>query len=54
MPSARRHWRPAPTPAVEAGKTLVQIVASTPDDETNDIYATLLSVHHVCAEAAST
>ncbi|HEU5135562.1 MAG TPA: phospholipase D-like domain-containing protein [Steroidobacteraceae bacterium] len=31
-------------PAVEAGNTLVQIVASTPDDETNEIYATLLSV----------
>jgi len=30
--------------AVEAGNTLVQIVASSPDDETNDIYATLLSV----------
>jgi cardiolipin synthase len=35
---------PAAAPAVEAGSTLVQIVASTPDDETNDIYATLLSV----------
>ena len=35
---------PEPAPAVEAGGTLVQIVASTPDDETNDIYATLLSV----------
>lgn len=31
-------------PAVEAGSLIVQIVASTPDDETNDIYATLLSV----------
>lgn len=31
-------------PAVESGNTLVQIVASSPDDETNDIYATLLSV----------
>jgi cardiolipin synthase len=30
--------------AVESGDTLVQIVASSPDDETNDIYATLLSV----------
>ncbi|HEV7608865.1 MAG TPA: phospholipase D-like domain-containing protein [Steroidobacteraceae bacterium] len=30
--------------AVSAGSTLVQIVASTPRDETNDIYATLLSV----------
>jgi cardiolipin synthase len=27
-----------------AGDTLVQIVASTPDDEVNEIYATLLSV----------
>jgi cardiolipin synthase len=35
---------PAAVPAVEAANTLVQIVASTPDDETNDIYATLLSV----------
>ena len=35
---------PPPVPAVESGSTLVQIVASTPDDETNDIYATLLSV----------
>jgi cardiolipin synthase len=35
---------PGAAPAVEAGNTLVQIVASTPDDETNDIYATLLSV----------
>jgi len=35
---------PAAAPAVEVGNTLVQIVASTPDDETNDIYATLLSV----------
>jgi cardiolipin synthase len=35
---------PAAAPAVEVGSTLVQIVASTPDDETNDIYATLLSV----------
>ena len=34
----------AAAPAVESGKTLVQIVASSPDDETNDIYATLLSV----------
>jgi cardiolipin synthase len=31
-------------PPTEAGNTLVQIVASTPDDDTNDIYATLLSV----------
>jgi cardiolipin synthase len=31
-------------PAVEVGSTLVQIVASTPDDDTNDIYAMLLSV----------
>jgi cardiolipin synthase len=30
--------------AVAAGNTLVQVVASTPDDETNVIYATLLSV----------
>jgi cardiolipin synthase len=30
--------------AVKAGETLVQIVPSTPDDETNEIYATLLSV----------
>jgi cardiolipin synthase len=30
--------------AVRAGDTIVQIVASTPDDETNDVYATLLSV----------
>lgn len=30
--------------AVKAGDTLLQIVASTPDDETNVIYATLLSV----------
>jgi len=30
--------------AVKGGNTLVQIVASTPDDATNDIYATLLSV----------
>ncbi|MEJ0084167.1 MAG: phospholipase D-like domain-containing protein [Pseudomonadota bacterium] len=30
--------------AVKGGDTIVQIVASTPDDETNDIYATLLSV----------
>jgi cardiolipin synthase len=30
--------------AVEAGNKIVQIVASTPDDETNDIYVTLLSV----------
>ena len=35
---------PLAAPAVEAGNTLVQIVASSPDDETNDIYATLLSV----------
>ncbi len=35
---------PPETPAVEAGNTLVQIIASTPDDETNDIYATMLSV----------
>jgi cardiolipin synthase len=35
---------PAAAPAVEFGSTLVQIVPSTPDDETNDIYATLLSV----------
>jgi cardiolipin synthase len=34
----------AAAPAVAYGKTLVQIVASSPDDETNDIYATLLSV----------
>jgi len=32
------------TRAPESGHTLVQIVASTPDDETNEIYATLLSV----------
>jgi cardiolipin synthase len=31
-------------PGPEAGNTLVQIVASSPDDDTNDIYATLLSV----------
>jgi cardiolipin synthase len=31
-------------PAIEPGDTLVQIVASTPDDDTNEIYATLLSV----------
>jgi cardiolipin synthase len=30
--------------AANAGKTLVQIVASSPDDEANQIYATLLSV----------
>jgi cardiolipin synthase A/B len=30
--------------AVAVGNTLVQVVASTPDDETNEIYATLLSV----------
>jgi cardiolipin synthase len=30
--------------AANAGKTLVQIVASSPDDEVNQIYATLLSV----------
>jgi cardiolipin synthase A/B len=30
--------------AIDAGKTLVQVVASTPDDESNEIYATLLSV----------
>jgi len=30
--------------AVGAGNTLVQVVASTPDDENNEIYATLLSV----------
>jgi len=30
--------------AVKAGNTLVQIVASTPDDERNVVYATLLSV----------
>lgn len=30
--------------AVKAGDTIVQIVASTPDDESNEIYATLLSV----------
>jgi len=38
---------PAPPEAmrpVEAGETLVQIVASTPDDDTNDVYAMLLSV----------
>ncbi|HEY6125445.1 MAG TPA: phospholipase D-like domain-containing protein, partial [Steroidobacteraceae bacterium] len=35
---------PAATQAVEAGNTLVQIVASSPDDTTNEIYATLLSV----------
>ena len=35
---------PGLAPAIEAGNTLVQIVASSPDDETNDIYATLLSV----------
>ena len=35
---------PLAAPAVEVGNTLVQIVASSPDDETNDIYATLLSV----------
>jgi cardiolipin synthase A/B len=30
--------------AVAVGNTLVQVVGSTPDDETNEIYATLLSV----------
>jgi len=35
---------PSAAHAVESGNTLVQIVASSPDDETNDIYATLLSV----------
>ena len=35
---------PVTEPAVGAGNTLVQIVASSPDDESNDIYATLLSV----------
>ena len=30
--------------AVGAGNTLVQVVASTPDDDSNEIYATLLSV----------
>jgi cardiolipin synthase len=50
----RGTWRDAECPAdtsppverrpTEAGNTLVQIVASTPDDETNDIYAMLLSV----------
>jgi cardiolipin synthase len=30
--------------ATEAGRTLLQVVASTPDDETNEIYVTLLSV----------
>lgn len=35
---------PPAAPAVEAGGTLVQIVASSPDDDTNDIYATMLSV----------
>jgi cardiolipin synthase len=30
--------------AVAAGNTLVQVVASTPDDERNEIYATMLSV----------
>jgi cardiolipin synthase len=34
----------AGTRPVEAGDTLVQIVASTPDDDTNEIYAMLLSV----------
>jgi cardiolipin synthase len=29
---------------VDAGNTLVQVVASTPDDESNEVYATLLSV----------
>src|SRR5207344_2144100 len=27
-----------------AGNTLVQVIASTPDDDSNEIYATLLSV----------
>ncbi|HEU4779948.1 MAG TPA: phospholipase D-like domain-containing protein [Steroidobacteraceae bacterium] len=35
---------PASAPAVEAGNSLVQIVASSPDDDGNEIYATLLSV----------
>jgi cardiolipin synthase A/B len=35
---------PDQAPPVEAGNTLVQIVASTPDDDTNDVYAMLLSV----------
>ena len=35
---------PPERPATEGGDTLVQIVASTPDDDTNDIYAMLLSV----------
>ena len=30
--------------AANAGKTLVQVVASSPDDEVNQVYATLLSV----------
>jgi cardiolipin synthase len=49
----RGTWRdaecPADLPNVEtrlgdSGSTLVQIVASTPDDDTNDVYAMLLSV----------
>ena len=44
MPSARAKCAAVAAHAVEAGNTLVQIVASSPDDETNDIYATLLSV----------
>ncbi|MEO8062057.1 MAG: phospholipase D-like domain-containing protein [Pseudomonadota bacterium] len=35
------HYREA---AVKGGDQIVQIIASTPDDETNDIYLTLLSV----------
>jgi cardiolipin synthase A/B len=33
-----------PEHVVGAGNTLVQVVASTPDDDSNEIYATLLSV----------
>jgi cardiolipin synthase len=50
----RETWRKSECPgdmspvfddqAVGAGNTLVQVVASTPDDEGNEIYATLLSV----------
>ncbi len=35
---------PAPVETAGAGETLVQIVASTPEDERNVIYATMLSV----------
>ena len=40
----RKCRRRSTSEAASAGNTLVQIVASTPDDDSNEIYATLLSV----------